>query len=58
MQWVNEECVIVFDRFLYHGHICYFVWDPITYPLCDEHATWSAEAMNHVCNSPNPFLDF
>ena len=46
------------DRFHYHGHFCNSVLDPSSYPLCGEHATSGAEAMNHVWNFSKHYLRF
>jgi len=56
--WVNDDCIIVCDRFHYHGHTCNSIWDPSNYPSCRNHATSGAEAINHVWNFSKSHLRF
>ena len=46
--WVNEECLIVCDRFHYWAHTCNSNWDPDSYLSCMKHSSSSTEAINHL----------
>jgi len=56
--WVNDECIIVCDRFHYHAHTCNSIWDPASYPSCADHATSGAESINHIWNFSKSHLRF
>ena len=44
--WVNEQCLIVSDRFYYRSHKCDIVNDPDSYSWCKSHSTSSAKLIN------------
>jgi len=56
--WVNDECLVVCDRFHYRGHKCNSIYDPNSYYGCTPHATSGAEAVNHLWNFSKAHLRF
>ena len=46
--WINNDCLIVCDRFHYKSHTCNSVCDPGSYISSSEHATSEAESVNHL----------
>jgi len=56
--WVNDDCLVVCDRFHYRGHKCNSIYDPNSYYRCTPHATSGAEAVNHLWNFSKAHLRF
>ena len=56
--WINEECLIVCDRFHYRAHTCNSNWDPDSYLSCNKHSSPSAEAINHLWTFSKSHLRF
>ncbi len=56
--WVNEDCLIVCDRFHYPAHTCNSNWDPDSYLLCKLHSISGAEAINHLWSFSKSHLSF
>ena len=56
--WVNDECLVVCDRFHYRSHKCSTLFDPSSYPQCANHATSAAESINHLWSFSKSHLRF
>ena len=56
--WVNEECLLVCDRFHYSGHTCNSICDPDSYTSCNGHATSGAESINQLWTFSKSHLRF
>ena len=56
--WVNNECLLVCDRFHYASHTCNSICDPDSYTSCTDHATSSAESINQLWTFSKSHLRF
>ena len=48
--WINDETIIMSDRFHYRSHKCNTVTDPDRYAICNDHRTSGTESINQQWN--------
>ena len=56
--WINNDCLIVCDRFHYKSHRCNSVRDPDSYISSSEHPKSGAESVNHMWVFSKSHLQF
>ena len=56
--WINGDCLIACDRFLYRGRTCNSIRDPGSYRSYDGHGTSGAESENQLLNFSKSHLPF
>lgn len=55
--WINDEFVIVCDRFQYHGHTCNSICDPNSYSSSSKHSAWVQRQLI-ICGLSKSYLKF